>query len=1058
LKVYICTACDQTVPLKQLAKHRETCTTELALAKGGKGQSVSGQIFRIVLAIALVAGGIGLGFYSFASVGQMRQMERIPATSVHAVLPGEVNLSGEARKLKDLLKGPKSGSKCFYYRYLVEKEVRDSDGDRSWRTVKDERKRTDFLLKDESGSIPLRLAGEVDFSLPESFQTRSGDYRYTEWRIDPGNEVSLFGAIVDKNGGYEVRFDVQGDYEPIVSKYGELSERSDKASASVLACWGGLVLLAFAIGFAVRACGVHRLLVFFAILSVVIMLSLTIQGVIMIVSDLNAGVSRLDRHSESAAEVIGASLAAAGHNWDGKWESLGDVDKYGKLDEKAQARLRRIRLDLAMATDRVQAQRATFPENVVAALSAVPRRADLALPDTDKAELRAMSREFQKARLSGLMAFGMIGGSLIIGIPCFFAGFRNVRNKRCIENVPTSKTAGAVFGLGEFKGIVEPAEAAVPLSGPLTHSPCTYYTYKVEERRRSGKKTKWVTITDRSDRCAFACRDGEGAIEVAPDGAEIMTCHKTVQRRGRMRYTETRLEINDPVYVIGHCAIHPDQADLLHVCKPEDKLPFIISNLTEKAVMGRVAGRGVAQLNMAFAGVLLIGLTVFGLFGSFGADDYLTSAMLAPVFMLFLTLVLHFNDLVFLRQRVNRNASNIDVSLKKRADLLPNFVELVKGYMAHEQEVMQAVTEMRSTYKARDLKNPDSIGDYLQAEQRATHKFLARMESYPDLKANRDASMLMRLLVSLENEIALMREGYNHAVEVYNTRVSTMPDMIFAKVFGFKERDFILVDEESYQVPSLTDSFGAGETLAATISEDELDALVTVYSLLLNPEADVRTMQLTTIGERHDTAIAGKVEEMVAEVDAAGLNDLDRLKRAEACYDALAELTDADYRTFGIVVRELMEAEGIISLFESALQYSMGARLDAKREGREEPSVWYESLELVAEPIAKVLSALVYEEDDVEATAVGAFQKGRDALDYAGDTAIEMLPKDACGIPAFNLALVDLGRCNRALRKRIYLACEACVADNDDFTVEQALLMAMIADGLGLARPEWAGG
>ena len=309
---------------------------------------------------------------------------------------------------------------------------------------------------------------------------------------------------------------------------------------------------------------------------------------------------------------------------------------------------------------------------------------------------KTRSCKWAEAKVPTGLALVIIGGGIIIGLLSFIFGFRSIRNKRCMENVPTSRTAGAVFGLAEFKGIVGPAPNEVPLSSPLTRSPCVYYHYLVQEKRGSGKNSKWVTITNEEDCCDFTCIDGEGAIDGDPTGADFMTKHKTTRREGRRKYSESRLEIHDPLYVIGECGIHPEHADRLYVRKPEGSFPFILSNLTEKAVTESIAGKGIAQLNLAFASVLLIGLTLFGLFGSFGADDYLTSAMLAPIFMLFVTLVLHFNDLVFLRQRVNRNASNIDVSLKKRNDLLPSLEQIVKAYMSHEPEVMQAVTNMRT--------------------------------------------------------------------------------------------------------------------------------------------------------------------------------------------------------------------------------------------------------------------------------------------------------------------------------------------------------------------------
>jgi hypothetical protein len=509
----------------------------------------------------------------------------------------------------------------------------------------------------------------------------------------------------------------------------------------------------------------------------------------------------------------------------------------------------------------------------------------------------------------------------------------------------------------------------------------------------------------------------------------------------------------------------------LYVHKPEDSFPFILSNMTEKAVTESIAGKGIAQLNMAFASVLLIGLTLFGLFGSFGADDYLTSAMLAPVFMLFVTLVLHFNDLVFLRQRVNRNASNIDVSLKKRHDLLPNLEQIVKSYMSHESEVMLAMTELRTAYSQQDKNNPDSIGNYMLAEHNAVGHVIARMEAYPDLKASKEATMLMRTMVALENEIALMREGYNNSVETYNTRIETLPDMIFAKAFGFSGRNYIRAEVGETVLPEISSLNDAEEAPALPVAQavrpasmtlmrepltaEQMDASAAIYALLINPEADVRSSQLDMILERHDETMVERTKLHVGPIDDAAPNDMERLKQAESWYEALVDLDDEQYRTFTAVLRELVEADDIISLFECALQHSITHRLDLPRSGAVMPPTRYDDIELVAGQVSVLLSTLMQMEDDVDETGAGAFQTGLAALNYDGEEPIDFLGADKCTLSSFNAALDDLRHATGSIKAQVFSACSSAVGDNADYTYDQALLLAMIADGFNMERPDW---
>ena len=161
---------------------------------------------------------------------------------------------------------------------------------------------------------------------------------------------------------------------------------------------------------------------------------------------------------------------------------------------------------------------------------------------------------------------------------------------------------------------------------------------------------------------------------------------------------------------------------------------------------------------------------------------------LGIVGFLILSVIFVYNGLVTLRQRVNQSFADIDVQLKQRHDLIPNLVETVKGYAAHERGTLDAVIQARNTAMA--AKTP---GDVAAAENQLTgavRGLLALAESYPDLKASANFQQLQAELSDLENKIAAARRFFNNAVQEYNTGIQRFPAALFAGMLGFTEKQF----------------------------------------------------------------------------------------------------------------------------------------------------------------------------------------------------------------------------------------------------------------------------
>ena len=152
-----------------------------------------------------------------------------------------------------------------------------------------------------------------------------------------------------------------------------------------------------------------------------------------------------------------------------------------------------------------------------------------------------------------------------------------------------------------------------------------------------------------------------------------------------------------------------------------------------------------------------------------------------------------YNSLVTLKIRVDEAWSDITVQLKRRADLIPNLVNSVKGYAAHESGVFQAVTEARSAIM--DAKGVKETADAENMLEGALKSLFAVAEAYPDLKANENFLQLQNELVDTEDKIQASRRFYHGGVRDLNTKIQVFPNNVFAGMLGFSERDFFEVED-----------------------------------------------------------------------------------------------------------------------------------------------------------------------------------------------------------------------------------------------------------------------
>ena len=160
-----------------------------------------------------------------------------------------------------------------------------------------------------------------------------------------------------------------------------------------------------------------------------------------------------------------------------------------------------------------------------------------------------------------------------------------------------------------------------------------------------------------------------------------------------------------------------------------------------------------------------------------------------------------YNGLVTLKQEVTQKESDIQTTLQRRADLIPNLVNTVKGYASHEESIMKEVSDARAA-----LVGANNTGDQLAANEKMTsalNRLLAIAENYPDLKANTNFIQLQDELSGTENRITQARRAYNDAVKTYNTKIQRFPTSLIAGIFNFEAFDYFQANEGAQEVPSV---------------------------------------------------------------------------------------------------------------------------------------------------------------------------------------------------------------------------------------------------------------
>lgn len=176
--------------------------------------------------------------------------------------------------------------------------------------------------------------------------------------------------------------------------------------------------------------------------------------------------------------------------------------------------------------------------------------------------------------------------------------------------------------------------------------------------------------------------------------------------------------------------------------------------------------------------------------------------ILAVIVLIIMWFIATYNDLIQKRNKKDDQWSQIEIQLKRRADLIPNLVETVKGYAKHEKGTLEDVVKARNTYLSATTPEEEmkASGEVTQA----LSKLFALSESYPELKANENFLELQKDLKETEDKVSYSRQFYNDAVLTYNNKTEMIPSNIVASLFGFKKAAFFEAEEKDKEAPKIS--------------------------------------------------------------------------------------------------------------------------------------------------------------------------------------------------------------------------------------------------------------
>ena len=430
-------------------------------------------------------------------------------------------------------------------------------------------------------------------------------------------------------------------------------------------------------------------------------------------------------------------------------------------------------------------------------------------------------------------ALVVLGILLLLAVGAMVMALRAARLRRALDDIPISPAAGVFIGDVEVLGV---AEAADPLRTYLSEQPCVYHAWSISE-----DWGRWVTETYRDEKCntrtrrrwetgattvasggaqiPFFLRDESGTVLVRPDGARIephttvrFSCgreHAAYYGKGpagavadtlhRRHFHEQSIVLRARVFVVGRARERRDAVAAEIAADPDARM-FLVSVREEKQV---ARGYGIAFWVWSALACVFVGLgslAVAAMVAAGREPNTIVAAsgmLLGPLVLLAGWAWMVFNSIVSLRQRVRRGWANVDVELKRRADLIPNLVAVVQAARMHDKDTQQVVAILRAQAAI-----PSERARAADARVQGVGRVMTAIaEAYPSIAAQPNFLSLQQELARTEARIAMARVYYNGVATAFNTRLAVLPDRLLGRIARLEPFELFHATDLEREVP-----------------------------------------------------------------------------------------------------------------------------------------------------------------------------------------------------------------------------------------------------------------
>ena len=729
------------------------------------------------------------------------EVQRLPISYAAGLVNGPSMIKAKVRREDAVLNSRLGAGPVVYYNWTKEREKTDSDGDTTWVTVDSASATVNFSVDDPTGSVLVKANSNRPEIYPTSLPTKYyGNYRESESVIKAAAQVMVLGEYNFQQGtigGSSDRLGIQFT----ISARGEKAILASRGWTSVGNMALAVFSFVFAVGLMLNLFRIHHIMVSSIVVFVTLPPILFLQWTFVTIEQFTLANERVEQYRLLV-------------------ENQNPAD-----DKRAELRQALIKRDAAQAQQLYLQYQNRFTNIGHAAFMGL---GDLQLHDLSSAE-RDILGPFPLHTRTGTVLnpfiVGLLGLVELIGMGVLgFIGYRKMGTKRMIENIPTSKVKGIFPGITEIVGQVQPHKTLI--SARYSGEAVVYCKYLLMRLTKSGKKSRWVTVESGFELNVFNVRDDTGEIPVNANGAEIHAKRTYYSRSGNLKYYEWTLRPDQEIYVLGPAVLDNPMDQNLTITASQEERHFVISDQGENSVIRQYARVGLLILGTALSCCIVAIMTIYG-GASFDPFGYFAGALVAAVFLIVLNIAFLFNDLIFVNNWQQRGKSNLDVSLKRRADLIPNLVRVVSEALTHERDLQVTLAALR--------------GSGGQQPVGAMHqRFMALLEQYPNLKGNEVIVDLNNRIVAVENQLQYARTGFNAVTQQYNSRVKQFPEIFLAKIMRLVEKQYFQLQHASEGIA--VDVGALLKTSAEKKSEQAQREEEALYTLVSDAEIIIATL------------------------------------------------------------------------------------------------------------------------------------------------------------------------------------------------------------------------